>query len=83
MMQKPDHTLDARGLNCPEPIMLLHNRVRDMLAGELLELLATDPSTERDVQRFCQFLDFELIDEPNNDIQGSAEFRFLIRKRGE
>lgn len=68
--------LDARGLYCPEPVMLLHNAVRDMNAGEVLEVLATDPSTQRDIPRFCQFLGHELVLE--EEIGG--EYRYLIRK---
>jgi tRNA 2-thiouridine synthesizing protein A len=56
--------------------MLLHNAVRDMNAGEVLEVLATDPSTKRDIPRFCQFLGHELVTE--EEIGG--EFRYLIRK---
>ena len=70
--------LDARGLVCPEPVMLLHSRVRAMAPGEELEMLATDPSTERDVAKFCQFLGHTLVrHEHDGDL-----FRFLIRKRG-
>ena len=36
-------TLDTRGLTCPEPVMMLHNAVRDVAAGELVQVLATDP----------------------------------------
>ena len=35
--------LDAKGLYCPEPVMLLHNKVRDLPGGGLLKVLATDP----------------------------------------
>ena len=45
--------LDARGLFCPEPVMLLHNKIRDLANGDLLRLTATDPSTTRDVPKFC------------------------------
>lgn len=70
--------LDARGLVCPEPVMLLHSRVRSMAPGEELEMLATDPSTERDVPRFCQFLGHTLVrHEQDGDL-----FRYLIRKKG-
>jgi tRNA 2-thiouridine synthesizing protein A len=57
--------------------MLLHNAVRDMAAGELLEVLATDPSTQRDIPRFCQFLGHELVAEE----AAEGEFRYLIRKQ--
>ncbi|NWN82483.1 MAG: sulfurtransferase TusA [Halomonas sp.] len=52
--------LDTTGLYCPEPIMLMHNRVRDMQAGEVLKVVASDPATTRDVPKFCQFLGHEL-----------------------
>ena len=51
-LPNPDAQLDARGLFCPEPVMMLHNAVRDLGAGECLEVLATDPSTQRDIPRF-------------------------------
>src|SRR5690606_18541258 len=51
--------LDASGLFCPEPVMMLHNRIRDIEKGEVLEMLATDPSTTRDVPKFCLFLGHE------------------------
>ncbi|MBL4833279.1 MAG: sulfurtransferase TusA [Pseudomonas sp.] len=70
--------LDTRGLMCPEPVMLLHNAVRDIAAGELLEVLASDPSTQRDIPRFCGFLGHELLEQGEND----GEFRYLIRKQG-
>ncbi|GAA3906781.1 sulfurtransferase TusA [Halomonas cibimaris] len=56
-----DALLDTSGLYCPEPIMLMHNQVRDMAPGEILEVVATDPATTRDVPKFCQFLGHELL----------------------
>jgi len=73
----PPQTLDARGLVCPEPVMLLHSRVRAMARGELLEMVATDPSTERDVPKFCQFLGHTLLEHERDGDQ----FRYLIRKK--
>ena len=39
-MTKVDHNLDTSGLTCPEPVMMLHNKIRDIAAGEVLEILA-------------------------------------------
>jgi tRNA 2-thiouridine synthesizing protein A len=75
-----NHQLDARGLYCPEPVMMLHNKVRDMKAGELLEVIATDPSTTRDIPKFCNFLGHELV--AQEVLQEKKEFRYLIRKGG-
>ncbi|WP_024460655.1 sulfurtransferase TusA [Marinimicrobium sp. LS-A18] len=70
--------LDARGLVCPEPVMLLHRAVREVAAGEVIEMIATDPSTERDVPKFCLFLGHELVLEERE----GEEYRYYIRKSG-
>jgi tRNA 2-thiouridine synthesizing protein A len=62
-----DAELDASGLNCPEPVMLLHNKVRDLPPGALLKVIATDPSTRRDIPKFCMFLGHELVDQTEQD----------------
>lgn len=80
MSQHISHHLDARGLYCPEPVMMLHNRVRDMAVGELLEVIATDPSTQRDIPKFCRFLGHELV--VQEELKDQGEFRFVIRKGG-
>ena len=69
-------TLDASGLFCPEPVMLLHNKIRDIDAGKLLKLVATDPSTSRDVPKYCHFLGHELLE----SIEKDGVFAYLIRK---
>ena len=77
MLLKPDHILDATGLLCPEPVMLLHNRIRDIAVGETLQIVATDPSTERDIPKFCAFLGHELLQQETVDEQ----YHYLIRKQ--
>ena len=52
----PDAVLDATGLNCPEPVMMLHQYVRDLGAGGLLNVIATAPSTRRGIPKLCLFL---------------------------
>lgn len=66
---------DASGLMCPEPVMMLHGKVRQMQSGEVLEVLATDPSTQRDIPKFCQFLGHELL------LAEEREGKFLYRIR--
>ncbi|NVK01925.1 MAG: sulfurtransferase TusA [Oceanospirillaceae bacterium] len=73
---KADTQLDARGLYCPEPVMMLHNKIADIAAGQLVEVLATDPSTERDIPKFCNFLGHELVGQE----QKGDEYHYLIRK---
>ena len=78
MSHKPDHILDATGLYCPEPVMLLHNQIRDMADGEIVQVIATDPSTQRDMPKFCQFLGHELLEQ--EDFEGT--YRYWLRKSG-
>ncbi len=54
-------TLDACGLRCPEPVMMLHTFIRNISPGEVFKVVATDPSTERDIPRFCKFLGHTLL----------------------
>lgn len=56
--------------------MMLHNAVRDAAPGDVIEVLATDPSTQRDITRFCEFLSHELV----AVVQQDDEYRFLVRK---
>jgi tRNA 2-thiouridine synthesizing protein A len=56
--------------------MLLHNRIRDMASGAVLEVIATDPSTTRDVPKFCLFLGHELL----KSSQQNDRYHYLIRK---
>ena len=71
-----DFQLDATGLLCPEPLMLVRNRVREMQSGQVLCVLATDPSSSRDFKNFCRFMGHHLIDEH----QVGEVLHYLIRK---
>ena len=55
------HHLDTQGLICPEPVMLLHRIIRKAEAGAVIEILATDPATTRDIPNFCRPLGHELV----------------------
>lgn len=70
-----DVELDTTGLYCPEPIMLMHSRVRDMRVGETLKVIATDPATIRDIPKFCSFLGHELLDQA----QAEETYLYFIR----
>ena len=71
--------VDATGLYCPEPVMLLHKHFKTMAAGDILELNATDPSTTRDVPKFCAFLGHDLV----ACEQQGEQFTYLLRKGSE
>lgn len=77
------YTLDARSLYCPEPVMMLHNMIRDISPGEKIRVLATDPSTKRDIPKFCQFLGHELLhnsEETDGGGEGDYIYVFVIAK---
>ena len=79
LFTSPDHTLDAQGLRCPEPVMMVRKTVRGMQAGETLLIVADDPAATRDISRFCTFLEHELVAQEND----SLPYRHLVRKRQE
>lgn len=69
-------TLDALGLRCPEPIMMIRKQVRHMNDGETLLVIADDPATTRDIPGFCQFMDHTLVTSQTEDLP----FKYLIKK---
>lgn len=79
MSDATEFHLDAQGLFCPEPVMMLHNKVRDMKSGDLLTVVATDPSTTRDIPKFCNFLGHELVAHEKRD---DGTFFYKIKKGG-
>ena len=75
----PELQLDTRGLNCPEPLMMLHQALRRADAGQQIRVLATDPSTLRDIPKFCLHLGHTLLIQPDNP--HATELLFLVQKR--
>jgi len=77
-MRHADYKLDATGLLCPEPLMIVRNKVREMAAGEVLFVSATDPSTVRDLSNFCRFMGHRLLEESTD----GELFLYWIEKGG-
>ncbi|MDM7861992.1 sulfurtransferase TusA [Alteromonas sp. ASW11-36] len=73
---KTDVALDAIGLRCPEPVMMVRLNIRKMADGETLGVVADDHSTTRDIPSFCRFMHHTLV---ASDIQ-KAPYRYIIRK---
>jgi tRNA 2-thiouridine synthesizing protein A len=71
-----DKTLDAKGLNCPLPILRAKKALTDMAAGATLEILATDPGAVADFQAFCRTTGNELVESG----QTGNVYRFVIKK---
>lgn len=56
-----DQTLDAKGLNCPLPILKAKKALKGMEAGQVLEILSTDPGSIADFAAFCNQTGNELL----------------------
>ncbi|WP_256470520.1 sulfurtransferase TusA [Alkalimarinus coralli] len=74
--EKESARLDTKGLYCPEPVMMLHTKIGEIEEGGLLEVVATDPSTKRDIPKFCNFLGHELVEQREED----SCYYYVIRK---
>ena len=76
MMTMANQLLDAKGLNCPLPILKAKKALKDVPAGGTLEVLATDPGSVADFQAFCRTTGNELLE----STQASGVYRFLIKR---
>ena len=72
-----DKELDARGLNCPLPILRTKKSLADMSSGQILKIMATDPGAVKDFQAFSKQTGNELLE--HNQAEG--EFIFFMRKK--
>jgi tRNA 2-thiouridine synthesizing protein A len=68
--------LDARGLNCPLPILRAKKAINKLETGEVLKIVATDPGSVKDFQAFCKQTGNELADTS----EAGDEFTFFIKK---
>lgn len=73
-----DQELDARGLNCPLPILRAKKSINTLSGGQVLRILATDPGSVKDFEAFCQQTGNELVSSGQSD----GAFEFFIRKAG-
>ena len=72
-----DRELDARGLNCPLPILRTKKALNEMQTGKVLKVLATDPAAVKDFQAFSRQTGNALIE--HSEADGIFSF-FLQRK---
>ena len=76
-----DKELDARGLNCPLPILRCKKSMAEINGGQVLKVMATDPGSVKDFQAFCKQAGHELLSLEENPHPLKKEFTFYIRKR--
>ena len=71
-----DKELDARGLNCPLPILRAKKSMNELDNGQVLRIMATDPGSVKDFEAFCKQTGNELL----QSAETNGEFIFVIRK---
>lgn len=73
-----DATLDARGLNCPLPVLRARKAIAGLASGDVLTVLATDPGTIKDFQAFAEATGHLLLEQR----EVASEFHHRIQKAG-
>jgi len=68
--------LDARGLNCPLPILRTKKSMNGMAAGEVLKVIATDPGSVKDMEAYAKQTGNEIV----GNAEDGGEFTFFIKK---
>jgi tRNA 2-thiouridine synthesizing protein A len=68
--------LDARGLNCPLPILRAKKAINGLETGQTLKIIATDPGSVKDFEAFCTQTGNELV----STAEDGGEFTFFIKK---
>jgi len=74
---KFDKELDARGLNCPLPILRAKRSLTDMPSGQVLRIIATDPGSVKDFEAFAKQTGNVLLQSET----ASNEFTFFLQKK--
>jgi tRNA 2-thiouridine synthesizing protein A len=72
-----DKELDARGLNCPLPILRAKKALNDMRSGQVLKILATDPGSVNDFRAFTRQTGNDLLSQS----EGDKEFVFFVKRK--
>lgn len=68
--------LDAKGLKCPLPVLRARKKMQEVLPGEGLRVLATDPGAVADFQAFCEAAGYDLAESHESE----GVYEFLIRR---
>ncbi len=73
--------VDARGLNCPLPILRAKKALTDMASGDVLRVIATDPGSVRDFNAFARQTGNALVAHEENAEAAVKEFTFYLRRK--
>ena len=72
-----NQVVDARGLSCPMPIVKTAQAIKPLASGELIEVLATDPGSVKDIAAWSRTTGNELVEQT----QDGGVFRFVLRRK--
>jgi tRNA 2-thiouridine synthesizing protein A len=72
-----DKELDAKGLNCPLPILRTKKALAEMSSGQVLKVIATDPGSVKDMQAFAKQTGNELV----SSAEAGGEFTFFMKRK--
>lgn len=72
-----DQELDARGLNCPLPILKAKKSLTGLASGQVLKIVATDPGSVKDFEAFAKQTGNGLL----SSTTSGNEFIFFLRKK--
>ena len=72
-----DKELDARGLNCPLPILRAKKALTELQSGQVLKIVATDPGSVKDFQAFSKQTGNELL----SYAEDGKEFTFFMKRK--
>jgi tRNA 2-thiouridine synthesizing protein A len=72
-----DAIVDAKGLNCPMPIVKTAQAIKGLTSGQTLEVLATDPGSVKDFAAWAKTTGNELVEQTTD----GGVFRFVMRKK--
>jgi TusA-related sulfurtransferase len=76
-MMHIDKEIDTSGLNCPLPILKAKKALNDMVSGQVLKVIATDPGASRDFEAFAKQTGHELVLQEKTE----AHFVFALKRR--
>ncbi len=75
-MLNADLEIDARGLNCPLPILRAKKGINALDSGQVMKVVATDPGSVKDLEVFCKQTGNQMLESSQRD----GEYHFNIRK---
>lgn len=75
-MPQADQELDARGLNCPLPILRTKKSIKELDSGQVLKVIATDPGAVKDFEAYCSQSGDELVEHSEDN----GEYTFFLKK---